>query len=29
MQQDIRRVSSFYLKEWAGVEPLPGDPPPK
>jgi hypothetical protein len=29
MQQDIRRVSSFYMKEWAGVQPLPGDPPPK
>lgn len=29
MQQDIRRVSSFYMKEWAGVEPMPGDPPPK
>lgn len=29
MQQDIRRVSSFYMKEWAGVQPQPGDPPPK
>ena len=29
MQQDIRRVSSFYMKEWAGVEPQLGDPPPK
>jgi hypothetical protein len=29
MQADIRRVSSFYLKEWAGIDPLPGDPPPR
>ena len=28
MRSDIRRVSSYYAKEWAGVEPLPGDPPP-
>ena len=29
MQQDVRRVSSHYMKMWAGVEPLPGDPPPR
>lgn len=29
MQQDVRRVASYYLQAWAGVEPLPGDPPPK
>lgn len=29
MQQDVRRVASHYLEEWAGIEPLPGDPPPK
>ena len=29
MQQDVRRVASYYLKTWAGVEPLPGDPPPQ
>lgn len=29
MQQDVRRVASFYLKNWAGIEPLPGDPPPR
>ncbi len=29
MQQDVRRVASYHLKTWAGVEPLPGDPPPK
>lgn len=29
MQQDVRRVASYYMKSWAGVEPLPGDPPPR
>ena len=29
MQQDVRRVASFYLNQWAGIAPLPGDPPPK
>lgn len=29
MQADIRRVASHYLNEWAGVAPLPGDPPPR
>ncbi|MBE2179794.1 MAG: hypothetical protein IAE97_04925 [Chthoniobacterales bacterium] len=29
MQEDVRRVASYYMKSWAGVEPLPGDPPPR
>jgi hypothetical protein len=29
MRSDVRRVASYYLKTWAGVEPLPDDPPPK
>jgi hypothetical protein len=29
MQQDVRRVASYYMKEWAGIAPLPGDPPPR
>jgi len=29
MRTDIRRVASYYAKEWAGLEPLPGDPPPR
>jgi hypothetical protein len=29
MRQDICRVASFYLHEWAGIEPLPTDPKPK
>jgi hypothetical protein len=29
MQGDVCRVASYYLKEWAGVAPLPTDPPPK
>ncbi len=29
IQADIRRVSSYYLKEWANIDPLPGDPPPR
>jgi hypothetical protein len=29
MGSDVRRVASYYLKEWAGIEPLPGDPPPR
>jgi len=28
MRQDICRVASFYLHEWAGIEPLPTDPKP-
>lgn len=27
--RDVRRIASYYMKEWAGVEPLPGDPPAK
>ena len=26
---DVVRVASFYLHEWAGIEPLPTDPPPR
>jgi hypothetical protein len=26
---DVVRVASFYLHEWAGIEPLPSDPPPR
>ncbi|MCP5558984.1 MAG: hypothetical protein H7A55_14665 [Verrucomicrobiaceae bacterium] len=29
MQGDIRRVASYYMKLWGGVEPLPSDPPPR
>lgn len=29
LQIDVVRVASFYLKEWAGIEPLPTDPPPR
>lgn len=29
MRGDVRRVASYYLKEWAGVPPLPDDPPPR
>jgi hypothetical protein len=29
MRQDICRVASFYLHEWAGIAPLPTDPKPK
>ncbi len=29
MSGDVRRVASYYLKLWANVEPLPGDPPPR
>lgn len=29
MQADVRRVASYYLKEWAGVQPLAGDPQPR
>jgi hypothetical protein len=29
LQADVRRVASYYLKEWAGVEPLAGDPKPR
>lgn len=29
MQQDVCRVASFYLQEWAGIAPLPTDPKPR
>lgn len=29
MRGDVCRVASCYLKEWAGIEPLPTDPKPK
>lgn len=29
MRQDICRVASYYLHQWAGIAPLPTDPPPK
>jgi len=28
MRVDVCRVASYYLHEWAGIEPLPGDPKP-
>lgn len=29
MRQDICRVASYYLHQWAGIAPLPTDPKPK
>jgi len=29
LRSDVCRVASFYMKEWAGVEPLPDDPKPR
>ncbi len=29
MRSDVCRVASYYLKLWANVEPLPGDPLPR
>lgn len=29
MRQDICRGASYYLQQWAGIEPLPTDPKPK
>jgi hypothetical protein len=29
MQADVCRVASYYLHQWAGVEPLPTDPKPR
>jgi hypothetical protein len=26
---DVLRVASYYLHTWAGIQPLPGDPPPR
>lgn len=29
MRQDVCRVASYYLHQWAGIEPLPTDPNPR
>ena len=29
MRADVCRVASFYMKEWAGLDPLPTDPKPR
>jgi hypothetical protein len=29
MRMDVCRVASYYLQQWAGIEPLPTDPKPK
>ena len=29
MRQDVCRVASYYLHQWAGVDPLPTDPNPR
>ncbi len=29
MRADVLRVASYYMKTWTGLEPLPGDPPPR
>ena len=29
MRLDVCRVASYYMKEWAGLAPLPTDPPPR
>ncbi len=29
MQGGVRRVASHYMKQWANLDPLPGDPPPR
>jgi len=29
IQMSVLRVASFYLQKWAGIAPLPGDPPPR
>mgnify|MGYP001332570045 CR=1 FL=1 len=29
LRQDVVRVASYYLKEWAGVAPLATDPLPR
>jgi hypothetical protein len=29
MQADVCRVASFYMQEWAGLAPIPGDPKPR
>ncbi len=29
IQGDVRRVASYYMKQWANLDPLPGDPAPR
>ena len=29
LQIDVVRAASYYLQQWAGIEPLPTDPPPR
>lgn len=29
LRMDVCRVASYYLHQWTGVAPLPGDPPPR
>lgn len=29
IRMDVVRVASFYLNKWAGIAPLPSDPPPR
>lgn len=29
MRTSVRRVASYWLKQWANIDPLPGDPPPR
>jgi len=29
MSTSVRRVASYYMKQWANLDPLPGDPPPR
>ena len=29
MREDVCQVASLCLKDWAGVAPLPSDPPPR
>ena len=29
LQGDVRRVASYWLQQWTGIAPLPGDPPPR
>jgi hypothetical protein len=28
MRQDVVRVASYYMQQWAGLAPLPTDPKP-
>jgi hypothetical protein len=29
MRGSVRRIASYWMKQWANVDPLPGDPPPR